>query len=42
MNRLTLDDLLVVLDWDLPDAWLPALLTKQYQRLTLGSPDDWT
>jgi hypothetical protein len=40
MNRLTLDALLVVLDWDVPDAWLPALVAQQYHRLTLGCPDD--
>ena len=38
MNRLTLDALLIVLDWDLPDALLPRLLAEQDQRLT-GTED---
>ena len=38
MNRLTLDVLLIVLDWDLPDALLPQRLAEQDQRLT-GTAD---
>jgi hypothetical protein len=41
MNRLTLEALLTVLDWDLPDELLPYLLAERYRYLTLGHSDDF-
>ena len=40
MYRVTLEALLRVLDFDLPDDLLPELLADQYLRLTGSCPDD--
>jgi hypothetical protein len=39
MYRVTLEALLCVLDFDLPDEMIPAILAEQYQRLSGSYPD---